>query len=204
MLFRKKKDNEKPESRDLSFMLPIVVFFILLSSIIGLIASSMTISNNKKEQLLDEYVSSYVTFSVIGYGEYKEKEEKRDLQIFVPVSEKEKYNSLITLSATRIERSGNYEIYNYSLNSTLNCNELERVAKLNGYNFYYIYERANSAVSIKEAYNNAYNLALEKAEMIVASTGKNWRISKVEELSSEYDPYSSITKSTVRISFAVN
>lgn len=204
MLFKKKTDDEKPESRSLAFMLPLVILFMLVSSIVGLVASSMSISSSKEKQLIDEYVSSCVTFSVIGIGEHEETEEKRNLSIYVPLNETDEYRSLITLNATSIERSGNYNVYVYSFSSAFSSNELERVAKENGYEYYYTYERVNDDVSIKEAYNSAYNLALEKAEMIVASTGKNWRITKVEELLSEYDPYTATTTSNVKITFAVN
>ena len=204
MLFRKKTDDEKTESRSLAFMLPLVILFMLVSSIVGLVASSMSISSSKEKQLIDEYVSSCVTFSVIGIGEHEETEEKRNLSIYVPLNETDEYRSLITLNATSIERSGNYNVYVYSFSSTFSSNELERVVKENGYEYYYTYERVNDDVSIKEAYNSAYNLALEKAEMIVASTGKNWRITKVEELLSEYDPYTATTTSNVKITFAVN
>ena len=204
MLFRKKTDDEKTESRSLAFMLPLVILFMLVSSIVGLVASSMSISSSKEKQLIDEYVSSCVTFSVIGIGEHEETEEKRNLSIYVPLNETDEYRSLITLNATSIKRSGNYNVYIYSFSSAFSSNELERVAKENGYEYYYTYERVNDDVSIKEAYNSAYNLALEKAEMIVASTGKNWRITKVEELLSEYDPYTATTTSNVKITFAVN
>ena len=204
MLFKKKTDDEKPESRSLAFMLPLVILFMLVSSIVGLVASSMSISSSKEKQLIDEYVSSCVTFSVIGIGEHEETEEKRNLSIYVPLNETDEYRSLITLNATSIKRSGNYNVYVYSFSSAFSSNELERVAKENGYEYYYTYERVNDDVSIKEAYNSAYNLALEKAEMIVASTGKNWRITKVEELLSEYDPYTATTTSNVKITFAVN
>lgn len=204
MLFKKKTDDEKPESRSLAFMLPLVILFMLVSSIVGLVASSMSISSSKEKQLIDEYVSSCVTFSVIGIGEHEETEEKRNLSIYVPLNETDEYRSLITLNATSIKRSGNYNVYIYSFSSAFSSNELERVAKENGYEYYYTYERVNDDVSIKEAYNSAYNLALEKAEMIVASTGKNWRITKVEELLSEYDPYTATTTSNVKITFAVN
>lgn len=204
MLFKKKTDDEKPESRSLAFMLPLVILFMLVSSIVGLVASSMSISSSKEKQLIDEYVSSCVTFSVIGNGEHEETEEKRNLSIYVPLNETDEYRSLITLNATSIKRSGNYNVYVYSFSSAFSSNELERVAKENGYEYYYTYERVNDDVSIKEAYNSAYNLALEKAEMIVASTGKNWRITKVEELLSEYDPYTATTTSNVKITFAVN
>ena len=204
MLFRKKTDDEKTESRSLAFMLPLVILFMLVSSIVGLVASSMSISSSKEKQLIDEYVSSCVTFSVIGIGEHEETEEKRNLSIYVPLNETDEYRSLITLNATSIKRSGNYNVYVYSFSSAFSSNELERVAKENGYEYYYTYERVNDDVSIKEAYNSAYNLALEKAEMIVASTGKNWRITKVEELLSEYDPYTATTTSNVKITFAVN
>lgn len=203
MLFKKKTDDEKTENRSLAFMLPIVILFMLVSSIVGLVASSMSISSSKEKQLIDEYVSSNVTFSVIGIGEYEEKEEKRNLSIYVPVNETNEYRSLITLNANKNVRSGNYNVYVYSFSSAFSSNELERVAKENGYEYYYTYERVNDDVSIKEAYNSAYNLALEKAEMIVASTGKNWRITKVEELLSEYDPYTATTTSNVKITFAV-
>ena len=203
MLFKKKTDDEKPESRSLAFMLPLVILFMLVSSIVGLVASSMSISSSKEKQLIDEYVSSCVTFSVIGIGEHEETEEKRNLSIYVPLNETDEYRSLITLNATSIKRSGNYNVYVYSFSSAFSSNELERVAKENGYEYYYTYERVNDDVSIKEAYNSAYNLALEKAEMIVASTGKNWRITKVEELLSEYDPYTATTTSNVKITFAV-
>lgn len=204
MLFKKKTDDEKPESRSLAFMLPLVILFMLVSSIVGLVASSMSISSSKEKQLIDEYVSSCVTFSVIGIGEHEETEEKRNLSIYVPLNETDEYRSLITLNATSIKRSGNYNVYVYSFSSAFSSNELERVAKENGYEYYYTYERVNDDVSIKDAYNSAYNLALEKAEMIVASTGKNWRITKVEELLSEYDPYTATTTSNVKITFAVN
>lgn len=204
MLFKKKTDDEKPKSRSLAFMLPLVILFMLVSSIVGLVASSMSISSSKEKQLIDEYVSSCVTFSVIGIGEHEETEEKRNLSIYVPLNETDEYRSLITLNATSIKRSGNYNVYVYSFSSAFSSNELERVAKENGYEYYYTYERVNDDVSIKEAYNSAYNLALEKAEMIVASTGKNWRITKVEELLSEYDPYTATTTSNVKITFAVN
>ena len=204
MLFKKKTDDEKPESRSLAFMLPLVILFMLVSSIVGLVASSMSISSSKEKQLIDEYVSSCVTFSVIGIGEHEETEEKRNLSIYVPLNETDEYRSLITLNATSIKRSGNYNVYVYSFSSAFSSNELERVAKENGYEYYYTYERVNDDVSIKEAYNSAYNLALEKAEMIVASTGKNWRITKVEELLSEYNPYTATTTSNVKITFAVN
>ena len=204
MLFKKKTDDEKPESRSLAFMLPLVILFMLVSSIVGLVASSMSISSSKEKQLIDEYVSSCVTFSVIGNGEHEETEEKRNLSIYVPLNETDEYRSLITLNATSIKRSGNYNVYVYSFSSAFSSNELERVAKENGYEYYYTYERVNDDVSIKEAYNSAYNLALEKAEMIVASTGKNWRITKVEELLSEYNPYTATTTSNVKITFAVN
>ena len=204
MLFKKKTDDEKPESRSLAFMLPLVILFMLVSSIVVLVASSMSISSSKEKQLIDEYVSSCVTFSVIGNGEHEETEEKRNLSIYVPLNETDEYRSLITLNATSIKRSGNYNVYVYSFSSAFSSNELERVAKENGYEYYYTYERVNDDVSIKEAYNSAYNLALEKAEMIVASTGKNWRITKVEELLSEYDPYTATTTSNVKITFAVN
>lgn len=204
MLFKKKTDDEKPESRSLAFMLPLVILFMLVSSIVGLVASSMSISSSKEKQLIDEYVSSCVNFSVIGIGEHEETEEKRNLSIYVPLNETDEYRSLITLNATSIKRSGNYNVYIYSFSSAFSSNELERVAKENGYEYYYTYERVNDDVSIKEAYNSAYNLALEKAEMIVASTGKNWRITKVEELLSEYDPYTATTTSNVKITFAVN
>lgn len=203
MLFKKKTDDEKPESRSLAFMLPLVILFMLVSSIVGLVASSMSISSSKEKQLIDEYVSSCVTFSVIGIGEHEETEEKRNLSIYVPLNETDEYRSLITLNATSIKRSGNYNVYVYSFSSAFSSNELERVAKENGYEYYYTYERVNDDVSIKDAYNSAYNLALEKAEMIVASTGKNWRITKVEELLSEYDPYTATTTSNVKITFAV-
>ena len=203
MLFKKKTDDEKTERRSLAFMLHLVILFMLVQSIVGLVASSMSISSSKEKQLIDEYVSSCVTFSVIGIGEHEETEEKRNLSIYVPLNETDEYRSLITLNATSIKRSGNYNVYVYSFSSAFSSNELERVAKENGYEYYYTYERVNDDVSIKEAYNSAYNLALEKAEMIVASTGKNWRITKVEELLSEYDPYTATTTSNVKITFAV-
>lgn len=54
------------------------------------------------------------------------------------------------------------------------------------------------------AYDDAYNICLEKAGLIAANTGKSWRITNVEEVSSNYDYEESSTISVVKLSFAVN
>lgn len=56
---------------------------------------------------------------------------------------------------------------------------------------------------IVEAYDKAYAEALEKASLIAANTGNNWRITKVEEVESVWDKESCNATSTVRMSFAV-
>ena len=99
--------------------------------------------------------------------------------------------------------------------SIVNINSNSRIQTINeyidssvvfsvvGYGEYQGTESTERAEGIIEAYDIAYAEALEKASLIAANSGNNWRITKVEEVDSTWSSEDYTATTTVRMSFAI-
>ena len=190
--------------RDWSGLLPFALIMMLISAAIGLVASVIDISENSKTRLLNDYVASTVTFSVVGYGEYQEKSPAIDVEFYVPVVD----NTAATLlegkfSAVSIKDSTT--VYTFENADTTLLGDLIAMAEENAdYSYSIKYKQKDKVTSVTTAYDAAYDEAMSKATLIAENTGKQWRITEVEEVNTSFDSSTGKTISEVRMSFAVS
>lgn len=200
-----KKAEKASKTRDWSALLPLVLILMLLSAIVGLVASAMNLSNNSKVKTINEYVESSVIFSVVGYGEYTEYNPSTVFEIYASVTENETMQNLLVGKTYNKTRDNLIQVYSFENPDENLLGELIDIAgQCSGavYSLKYTCKDAQSCITY--AYDDAYNEALAKATQVAGNTGKTWRITNVEEVDTTFDASTGVTKSTVRMSFSVN
>lgn len=204
-IFRKKNENGEKIARDWSALLPLVVILMFISAVVGIVASSLNISSSNKAKQIDSYVASTVTFSVIGTGSYKDENQTATVfELYVPIERASDVTSAYR-EITQWDKVQEGDCYVYSF--TIAFTELAKMKSFAEeqeleYNIKMV--RKNREASIVYAYDAAYAEALQKANLIAENTGKTWRITKVEEIESDYNDYNGETSSVVRMTFAVS
>lgn len=204
-IFRKKNENGEKVARDWSALLPLVVILMFISAVVGIIASSLNISSSNKAKQIDSYVASTVTFSVIGTGSYKDENQTTTVfELYVPIERSAEVTNVFkeTNEWDKVQEGG-YYVYSSSITFS-DIAKMKNFAEEENLEYSIKMVRNNREASIVYAYDAAYDEALQKANLIAENTGKTWRITKVEEIASDYNDYIGETTSVIRMTFAVS
>lgn len=197
--FKKRVKKE----RDLSFLLPLLLIFMVLVAVFGIYSFARDTIKNNKENAISETLNKSIVITTKGQGVIKEKIDTWQLDLETTLDNKTTVMGILaenefTKITTAIKDTGKVIVTGLSRRS-----ENEYIAELNDYSYTYTPIRIFPEESDSAAYLASYENAIKKAELILPKWNNQYRISQVKELNTYFDTASCSTISEVEVSFMV-